>query len=443
MRRSVASCLVLLASVMVAAPSSAQDTLPQRQVTDIDDSTSTGARYLRITPTVLDFGEVDRGETFRRMVQLTNISSEPIRIVRAFTTCNCTVPSIPDKPIPPGATVEVAVEFASKSVGPFGSTARFVLADQKGDVQLAIAANVRSPLTVEPAMFEPDADKDQVIRIRATDGKPFSLLAADPGILEGVDRQPRVEHEVRLTAVKLRQLQHRLNLIRIYTDHPRMDSLMIRSSRLETTGPTKRLIEWAKGSGELGDLGDILDEGADLMEADQQGLTALFHAAMTGHTDRLKALLEFGADPHATARDGRTVLIAAAMSNRSHPSTLALLLEAGLNVNAVDQFGRNALYWSARMGTPETIALLLEAGADPYARGPFSETALMSAVKSGQIDNVRALVEAGAELHAADRKGHNALHHAVVLMGASRGAEQAKRQQIVEYLKAEMAKKGG
>lgn len=443
MRRSLAPCFALAFSALLAPGAPGQGSVPPRQVVNETPTVPAGERFIRIDPTVLDFGEVDRGETFRKMVTLTNISNEPVRIVRAFTTCNCTVPSIPDQPIAPGQSVDVAVEFTSKSVGPFGSTARFVLDNQKGDVQLAVAANVRSPISVEPAQFDPDSDQNQTIRIKATDGKPFSLLAADPGILEGIDRQPRVEHEVILTAVKLRQLQHRLNLIRVYTDHPRMDSLMIRSSRLETTGPTRRLIEWAKGSGELGDLGDLLEEGADIMEADPQGLTALFHAAIAGQTERLRALLEFGGDPHATARDGRTVLIAAAMSKQSDPAMLSLLIEAGLNVNAVDQFGRNALYWSARMGTPETIRTLLDAGADPYARGPFSETALMSAVKSGRIDNVRMLVEAGADLHATDRKGHNALHHALALMGASRDAEKARRQQIVEYLKQEMARKSG
>ncbi len=75
------------------------------------------------------------------------------------------------------------------------------------------------------------------------------------------------------------------------------------------------------------------------------------------------------------------------------------LIEAGMDVNAMDMAGKNgrtALMFAARAGHAEVVRILIQAGADVNAQGAWNETALMSATQGGSTEVVKILLDCGA-----------------------------------------------
>ena len=72
-----------------------------------------------------------------------------------------------------------------------------------------------------------------------------------------------------------------------------------------------------------------------------------------------------------------------------------MLLDAGADVNAVDQYGKTALMWGAMLGNPENVKVLLDAGTDVNARDKYGTTALMLALHNVFFE-MQALVDGKA-----------------------------------------------
>jgi ankyrin repeat protein len=71
----------------------------------------------------------------------------------------------------------------------------------------------------------------------------------------------------------------------------------------------------------------VLDKGTRVDARDQDGGTALGHAAWFGHLDTVKLLVERGADVNVKKRDGATPLQLASWS--SHPEIAEFLSKSG------------------------------------------------------------------------------------------------------------------
>jgi len=87
-----------------------------------------------------------------------------------------------------------------------------------------------------------------------------------------------------------------------------------------------------------------------------------------------------------------------------------LLLRAGANVKAANEFGATALYAAAAHADPAMTEKLLAAGADPNAALMSGETPLMEAARRGNLAGVRALLSKHANPNARESNGgQNAL----------------------------------
>jgi ankyrin len=128
------------------------------------------------------------------------------------------------------------------------------------------------------------------------------------------------------------------------------------------------------------------------------GLNALWIAARMGHLEIVKALLERGASATLTPKDGTTTLKAAmgfvrgvtenregryggprlepAEEERLNLELSRVLLDAGVNVNAVDNAGESALFDAARQRFDSVVEFLVSRGADLSIRNKRSQTAL-------------------------------------------------------------------
>jgi uncharacterized protein len=217
----------------------------------------------------------------------------------------------------------------------------------------------------------------------------------------------------------------------------------------------------------------LADAGADLNQADPDGITPMVNSIINGHYDVARFLLDKGADPNLADKTGRAALYAAVdmhtmpASNRPSPnesdnetSSLelvnAVITHGGL-VNTqlktqqpyrtkVDRgndtmltTGTTPLLRAAKAGDTVVITLLLAKGADPRLTTRAGIDPIMAAAGLGTkeedavgrkktekeaIDSIDLLLKAGGDINAVNGQGQTAMH----------GAAQKGWDQVVQYL---------
>lgn len=133
----------------------------------------------------------------------------------------------------------------------------------------------------------------------------------------------------------------------------------------------------------------------------------LFDAARLGRDDMIDPLLRAGADPAARDARGYTALILA--SYNGHAEATAMLLAAGVDVDAPDEArGNTALMGVAFKGFTDIAQQLVAAGADIDRLNNAGQTALMMSALFGKTAVVALLLEAGANADLVDAAGNSA-----------------------------------
>lgn len=69
---------------------------------------------IKFDKSVHDFGRIKEGAVAKTVFKFTNIGKNPLIISNAQGSCGCTVPKWPQRPVKPGETEEIAVEFNSE-----------------------------------------------------------------------------------------------------------------------------------------------------------------------------------------------------------------------------------------------------------------------------------------------------------------------------------------
>jgi len=168
----------------------------------------------------------------------------------------------------------------------------------------------------------------------------------------------------------------------------------------------------ASGNGETETVEMLLEKGADVNEADIDGMTALMMASENGHKDVVEILLkEEGINVNLWNNEGETALILA--SEYGHTEIVKMLLNAGAHVNMVeeddenmmdveedeDQDAKTALMMASEFGHTEIVKILLKAGADVNAvANDGYDTAFTLANKRGHDNIVELLIRKGATI---------------------------------------------
>ena len=162
----------------------------------------------------------------------------------------------------------------------------------------------------------------------------------------------------------------------------------------------------------------LLASGAYVNAPNSSGTTPLHNAVESGNPATVSVLLEAGADIDAAEEYGDTPLTKALRRLRSAPATAAelavQLLAAGANADARGEYGDTPLYRAAEYGNATLVGALLAAGADPNALLKDGESAIGVAAESAEPEVIRLLVAAGAEVnHRSPADGSFPLHKAV------------------------------
>jgi ankyrin repeat protein len=141
-------------------------------------------------------------------------------------------------------------------------------------------------------------------------------------------------------------------------------------------------LSWAAGKGDLSAVEVLLEFGADSSISSRRQQTALSWAAQGAGENRCaiaKALLDHGCQANQHDHQHRVPLLNAA-GDKDEPSLLALLLNAGTNVDWRDCHQRTALGFCAKMNRPDNAQFLLSRGADASLADHWGFTPLLEAI---------------------------------------------------------------
>ena len=266
----------------------------------------------------------------------------------------------------------------------------------------------------------------------------------------------------------------------------------------DDNGQTPLMIAAKRGLPEM--VKALLAAGDNPNAADKYGVTVLIHGASSGNAEVLRALLEVGAQSNERSKSGNTALMAAAAAGNpilveqllraganikakgwknttallagsmgeiefeylnvgeSHAEipgevidrakVVRLLIDAGANVNDVNEEGENALFTiyeeavrelvktridiNARNNdgetpliatvAPEVAEVLVRAGVKLDLTDTNGQTALMHGAKNNYVENLKVLVRAGANLDLQDSEGSTAL-----MLCAEKGLEDSAK----------------
>ena len=147
---------------------------------------------------------------------------------------------------------------------------------------------------------------------------------------------------------------------------------------------------------------DVNALSLDFIEGQSWKLTPLIRASITGNVDVIKLLLEAGADVNAKDEWGDTALMATA--GYGNVEAAKLLIRSGADVNATKPDLTTALMIAARQGELEIVEVLLGANADVNIGFGIGDTALSLAAWECEIAIMEALIKKGAYVNHYDKE---------------------------------------
>lgn len=183
----------------------------------------------------------------------------------------------------------------------------------------------------------------------------------------------------------------------------------------------------------------LIDAGAKVnaVNMNSSGNTALIFAAMYNNPDAVKALIDNGADITTTNTEGKTAYDYAQNNEKLKDSDIMNLLkvkkaltheeflelcrtgsldeildalnDSELDVNSLDNDGRNALMFACMGNNADVIRALIEKTNDINAQDKQGNTALMFACDSNDADAVNALLDSGADINIENQNGFAAM----------------------------------
>ena len=164
--------------------------------------------------------------------------------------------------------------------------------------------------------------------------------------------------------------------------------------------------------------GQVLDDETQLIYNDDLIEIHMMPYGREYTTSSLRKLLEQNVKINNPTLLGRQALVESIKGGLRN--VVKVLLELGVDVNAVDEYGNTPLAQCIREH-PKSVEMLIELGVELNARYSNRKTLLMKAVKfiltwanwdsSAFVEGVSLLVNAGAEINARDNDGNTILHH--------------------------------
>ena len=169
--------------------------------------------------------------------------------------------------------------------------------------------------------------------------------------------------------------------------------------------------------GNVSQLKILIDDGVNVNGKAFNGKTAVYAATEYRHADAVKLLIESGAtnldDYYTNLFSGESLTPLMITVKFNNPEIAKILLSAGADINAKNQWGDTALMAAANFKQVFMAKFLVESGADVNATKPNKTTALMIAARKGDVEMVDFLLDSGADVNIGLGTGDTALSLAV------------------------------
>lgn len=85
-------------------------------------SQTTEVAEFKFETEIIDYGKIVQKSEKTRVFKFTNVGTAPLIINRIQSSCGCTVPKKPEKPILPGETGEIEVSYDTNRLGGFSKS---------------------------------------------------------------------------------------------------------------------------------------------------------------------------------------------------------------------------------------------------------------------------------------------------------------------------------
>ena len=209
----------------------------------------------------------------------------------------------------------------------------------------------------------------------------------------------------------------------------------------------------AAAAGNVQEVWDWIDHGADVNSGSPSGWTALVYATDRSHPAVVEALLHAGADPNIAENDGWSPLMFAAV--KGDLQSCRLLIQVGADLEHVSKNDWTPLKAAQRGKNPDAGAFMegeiakskelkvdnvglgrdflqavkdsdmfraremLDRGIDPNALSPNGWTGVTYASANGNVEMIRLLIGYGTDINKADKDGWTPLMFAAFQVKAS------------------------
>jgi ankyrin repeat protein len=151
----------------------------------------------------------------------------------------------------------------------------------------------------------------------------------------------------------------------------------------------------------------LLEQGANVNKADEEGLTPLLHASKTGYNEEiLDLLLNHKADLNAKDAKGYTALHWAIRLNEEDLVEHLLSRNANVKVKTSEE-GFTPLHLATN---PRVAEMLLDRQAEINAKDGEGNTPLIGAIRQGNDDVIRLLISSRADFNIQNNAGDSPIH---------------------------------
>lgn len=166
---------------------------------------------------------------------------------------------------------------------------------------------------------------------------------------------------------------------------------------------------YAADIGDKESIGQLIDDGVNPDFENYDGVTAIMLASQQGYDDIVEYLIKCGADVNKKSDyNGITPIISAVRNDFLR--TAEILIRNGANVNDNDNWGRQAIHYSAINGHTATTDMLIYYFADVDDKDIFGNTPLIYAVVNKNDSIAELLIKNNADLFAVNDQGNSIFH---------------------------------
>lgn len=184
-------------------------------------------------------------------------------------------------------------------------------------------------------------------------------------------------------------------------------------------------------SQDFDEVNKLIDEGADINDAQNNLMTPLLWAVSTNNIYMCRLLLSRGANVNLKNRNSYITPLLMAIE-KNYAEICKLLIESGADLDMDNDSEITPLILAAKLNNIEMCKLLIEAGADFDKKDKSGNTPLFFAIKNNNVEIFQKLLECNANITCVANNGNTPLLLAIGCNHTDMGMQLIKSLQLID-----------